>query len=372
MEEKSTAKAICQPAGNPAVTVLCPKVELGKPLTGGHVYDFRFFDAIKESGISVQFFDDAAIGREKGEPLWKLPFRVLSNTRRLTRNKMLIFGSSLFAYYLIPFTLLRILFPRLRLVGIHHHFRFQEHTGLKRKLYKFLEMSVLKQCYTVINPCPYTRDVLLQHWKNGRVTTLENSFDTTPRTFSSHEKYRFLYVGTVYERKGLKYLMEAVNILPDDKKNLITVDVVGTLDENSSYVKDLRTFIAANHLENIVNLRGRVSDEELQKYYSEAYAFILPSLHEGYGLVIVEAMAYGVPVIAFNNSAMPYTIKHEYNGLLADNKVATSLRDQILRIMDDSSLHRKLSENAYEYAQNAYSIEDFKRDTKKLVQSWEL
>lgn len=355
-----------------SITVLCPKVVLGKPLTGGHVYDFRFFNSLKENGVEIDFFDDAALGRPQKETLIKLPIRILRNFRKLSRNKMLVYNSSLFPYYLVPFILFRIFYPNLKLVGIHHHFRFQEHRGWKRKLYKFLELTVLKQSYTVINPCPYTRDVLLKNWKKGRVVTLENSFDTTPKPLSSYTKYKFLYVGTVYQRKGIMYLLEAINALPEDKKKEITVDIVGNLDETSQYVKDLRTYITEHHLENSVYLRGRVSDEELQKYYSEAYAFILPSLLEGYGLVIVEAMAYGLPVIAFNNSAMPYTIKHEYNGLLADDRNSSSLRDQILRLMNDGTLHRRLATNARDFSKAVYSREDFERDATKLINSWDL
>lgn len=353
-----------------SISILCPNVELGNPKTGGHVYDFRFFDVIQEMKLDPVFFDDRALGRKQNETLKKLPIRILSNLKKLASNNIIIFNTSLFAYYILPFFLLKLLYPRLRLIGIHHHFRFQEHQGFKRKLYKFLEFTNLKQCYTVINPCPYTRDVLLQNWKNGRVVTLENSFDSEPKEMSSHKKYKFLYVGTVYQRKGIMYLLEAINLIPAAQRDSITVDIVGSLNETSLYVKNLRKYISDNHLEGIINLRGRVSDKELQNYYSNAYAFILPSLLEGYGLVIIEAMSYGLPVIAFNNSAMPYTIKHESNGLLADNKNSESLKDNILRLIHDQTLYNKLSENAHSFSKNVYSTKEFKKDAAKLINSW--
>lgn len=69
--------------------------------------------------------------------------------------------------------------------------------------------------------------------------------------------------------------------------------------------------MSENGLEDVVSFSGRVSDEELRNYYSKAYCFVLPSLLEGYGMVLIEAMSYGLPVIAFNNSAIPFTLRME-------------------------------------------------------------
>ena len=52
-----------------SISILCPNVELGNPKTGGHVYDFRFFDVFKEIGVNAIFFDDKALGRKQNESL---------------------------------------------------------------------------------------------------------------------------------------------------------------------------------------------------------------------------------------------------------------------------------------------------------------
>lgn len=74
-------------------------------------------------------------------------------------------------------------------------------------------------------------------------------------------------------------------------------------------------------LEDVVTFVGRISDEELKSYYSRAYCFVFPSLLEGYGMVLIEAMSYGLPVIAFDNSAIPFTVKNDRNGILVRIKI---------------------------------------------------
>lgn len=351
------------------ITVLYLGGDIGHPTTGGQVYDYRFFNIIAKQNITIDFINDKTLGRCKNESVLKLPFRLISKLKLLAKNKILIFNTALFPYYIIPFYLLKIFYPHLIILGIHHHFRFQEQKGIKRKIYKFLEFINLKECTWVINPCPYTRDILLKYWKNGRVVTLENSFDIIQKPTSIYEPYRLLYVGSVYERKGLIYLLEALSLIPEGKRHLVVVDIVGGIDESSEYVKSLRRFVKDHKLENNVIFHGRVSDEELKEYYTKAYAFVLPSLLEGYGLVIIEAMSYGLPVIAFNNSAMPYTIQHEYNGLLAKDKDVVSLSQSILRLLDQPDLHMELATNAKEYSKKAYSVKQFRDDCMRFIDS---
>ena len=349
------------------IAVLYPFGDIGHPSTGGQVYDNRLFNVIKEAGYELHIIDDNELGRKKGESILKLPLRILARLRTFSKSKVLIFNTSLFPYYILPFFFFKLLFPRLNLLGIHHHFRFQEQVGWRRKFYKFLEFVHLKQCTYVINPCPYTRDVLLKYWSKGRVVELENSFDISTREISSYQPFKLLYVGSVYERKGIIYLLEALSMLSEDKRNKIVLDVVGGMDEQSEYVKGLRQFVDEKKLANIVNFRGRVSDEELELYYKNAYVFVFPSLLEGYGLVIIEAMSYGLPVIAFNNSAMPYSIKHGENGLLAQNKNSQSLSECIIELIDNPGLHRKIAKIAKQYSEHVYSYAQFKYDAIKFL-----
>lgn len=354
-----------------SLTILYPGGNLKFPTTGGQVYDYRLFAIIKNHINDIQIIDDKFLHRANGESVLKLPLRLVKAIKALGKKECLIYNTALFPYYILPFFLLKILYPRLKLIGIHHHFRFQEQKGWKLKFYKFLEFLNLKQCNAIINPCPYTKDILLANWKNAPVISLENSFDISLKTISSFQKYKFIYVGSVYERKGIIYLLKAIAEIPHEYRKNIIVEIIGHADESSEYVKSLYDFVKAQNLGKYIRFRGRVSDKELREAYSSAYAFILPSLLEGYGLVIVEAMSYGLPVIAFNNSAMPYTIKDGINGLLAQDKNSQSLKDNILKLIKNHQLHKVMSNNAFATARKSYSIKEFEKDVKLFLKEWD-
>lgn len=354
------------------VAIFYPGGVRNHPTTGGQVYDYRLFNILAKNDVPIQYFDDKKINRKDGESILKLPLRIISKLRSLGKHKVILFNTALFPYYLFPFAILKLFYPYIQLVGIHHHFRFQEQKGLRRKIYKFLEFLHLKQCSYVINPCPYTRDVLLKFWPKGRIINLENAFVVKQNDISKYKRYNLLYVGSVYERKGIIYLLEALSLIPDQARSKISLDIVGNIDENSEYSRLLFKFVEDKNLNHTIKFRGRVSEQELEEYYKNAYAFVLPSLLEGYGLVIIEAMSYGLPVIAFNNSAMPYTIKHGENGLIAENMNPESLCNNILLLINDSKLHEKLANNAMKTSATAYSVEQFEVDAREMLKSLDI
>lgn len=348
------------------VTILYPGGKLGKPTTGGQVYDFNLFKMLHDEGVELDYLCDEELGRKKEDPLWLFSLKLIRNVRCLAKNQTLIFNTALFPYYLFPFCVLKLLYPKVRLFGIHHHFRFQEQTGIRRKIYKVLEFVNLKQCTKVICPCPYTRDVMLRSWKSARYIDLENSFDITPKSISKFEPGRLLFVGSIYPRKGILYLLEALaGMKPADRKT-IRLDIVGNIADYSYYYR-LLMFCQQHGLEENVKFHGIVSQQELERFYSQAYAFVFPSLLEGYGLVLIEAMSYGLPVIAFNNSAMPYTIKNEVNGLLVTNCDSTELGDKILWLMKNVDYHRNLSQNALKTSLSVSSIPALKALVSQFI-----
>ncbi len=108
--------------------------------------------------------------------------------------------------------------------------------------------------------------------------------------------------------KDFLYLLEAIGQMSEKERSGIHLDIVGDLSYKK-YYKRLLSLVHLYGLEDVVTFVGRISDEELKSYYSRAYCFVFPSLLEGYGMVLIEAMSYGLPVIAFDNSAIPFTVK---------------------------------------------------------------
>jgi glycosyltransferase involved in cell wall biosynthesis len=147
-----------------------------------------------------------------------------------------------------------------------------------------------------------------------------------------------LHVGTLQPRKNLPTLLEAfahwtANGGPPTVQ-LVLVGGKGWLfDEIFKQVQSLR-------LEKRVLFTGYVADEELPFWYNAAELLVFPSVYEGFGMPIVEAMACGTPVIAANCSSIPEAVGDA--GLLFPPQEAAALAQQMARLISDSALQETL------------------------------
>ncbi len=120
--------------------------------------------------------------------------------------------------------------------------------------------------------------------------------DYTPSQVSERP---FLFsIGEFTERKNFNSLIHMLNFLSDF--NLIIAGKNST--KNADAIKHL---IAKNKLENRVILPGKISELDKQYYYNNCAAFVFPSLREGFGLPVIEAMRFGKPVFLSNNTSLP-------------------------------------------------------------------
>ena len=143
---------------------------------------------------------------------------------------------------------------------------------------------------------------------------------------------KLLYAGTITQRKGIKYLLEAIK--PYDK-SLIELHLYGHIQGSGDAFKAY----AAN-----VFYHGPVSQKELFALYKNFDYLVLPSIFEGFGLVIVEAMAAGLPVITTKHTYGAELINHLDNGFLVEIRSVSALRkvfDEILQI--DAEFYEELS-----------------------------
>jgi glycosyltransferase involved in cell wall biosynthesis len=102
-----------------------------------------------------------------------------------------------------------------------------------------------------------------------------------------------LFLGNVIYRKGLHTLLDAVKHL----KGHVKVDVIGSLNYEPAYVKQMEDFIATNDLSSIVFLHGSLDKEPLIEKLKGAHVLVVPSSYEGFGIVYLEGMCFGLPAI---------------------------------------------------------------------------
>ena len=135
---------------------------------------------------------------------------------------------------------------------------------------------------------------------------------------------KLLFVGRLEERKGLLFLINSLAIYRKKFKEKFILNIVGKGD-NRKY-KDV---VKKLNLEEEIIFQGYLSDKELNNYYRNSDIFIIPSQMEGFGLTILEAIQFGIPIIGTNRGAIPEILKDYNCGFLVNYGDCASLADTI-------------------------------------------
>lgn len=147
----------------------------------------------------------------------------------------------------------------------------------------------------------------------------------------------FLFLGTISPRKNLVGILEAYARLPKNIRDEYSLKIAGVEGWNTGEIYE--TFERLG-LKDRVKFLGHVSDEELRALYNQAAAFLFPSLHEGFGIPILEAMACGCPVVTSNVSSLPEVAGEA--ALLIDPKRADELAQAMTRVVSEPKLWARL------------------------------
>ncbi len=169
------------------------------------------------------------------------------------------------------------------------------------------------------------------------------------REYSKPSLPFLLTIGSVKPRKGALYTIRALGLLKDEFPDLI-YKIGGSYIE-TPYVQELRNEIKKLGLVGRVELLGRVNDEQLLELYSTCTAFVLAAqtvdgAFEGFPMVFYEAHALGAPVISTYGFGSEYVIKNGHNGFLVPQNDYVDLAEAIKKIVGDSILRTRMSENA--------------------------
>lgn len=192
-----------------------------------------------------------------------------------------------------------------------------------------------------------------QQYNIGNIIQIYNGIETkkfTPASEKQNSEFKIINVSRImHSEKGQDILIQALKICKD-KGMKFKCDFVGGVHEyyldSFEYLKNL---VKELDLESEISFLGNRND--MPELLPLADLFVLPSRFEGLGLVILEAMASKVPVIASNIYGPAELIKHEENGLLFENENYQHLADKILYLYNNKEKMQFLAENAYKYIQ---------------------
>jgi glycosyltransferase involved in cell wall biosynthesis len=151
---------------------------------------------------------------------------------------------------------------------------------------------------------------------------------------------RILFVGRLNPVKGVHYLLRAMKrvceVLPDAK-----LIIVGDGEER----EHLESLADSLGIRDRVDFVGKVPHERIPEYLCEADIFVLPSVSEGFGIVILEAMSCGLPIVATRVGGVPDIIEEGVNGCLVESGDFQEMAKKILFLLDNRLLTDQISKN---------------------------
>ena len=168
-----------------------------------------------------------------------------------------------------------------------------------------------------------------------------------------------LFVGTLQPRKNVEKLIEAFSVVKNKNLQLVVVGKKGWMYE------DILSAPEKYGVSERVKFLENVSDEDLPSFYKEAICFILPSLYEGFGLPILEAMKYGCPVITSNVSSLP-----EAGGDAAvyfNPESTEEIAEKIEKVISSEKLREEMIKKGYEQIKK-FSWEKTAKETLKVLE----
>ncbi|MDJ0626118.1 MAG: glycosyltransferase [Candidatus Caenarcaniphilales bacterium] len=176
------------------------------------------------------------------------------------------------------------------------------------------------------------------------------------------EENSVLFVGRLVEKKGCKYLIEAISKVQERIPNAnLTIIGDGPLRENLEQ-------LASEKLKNYKFL-GSQPPQEIKRHLNKTKVFCVPSIvadngdAETFGIVFIEAQAMNVPVVSFKTGGIPEAVKDGTTGLLTEEKDIDGLASRIHKLLSDTNLWSRMSKESREYVENNFNLQ---RQTQKL------
>lgn len=224
---------------------------------------------------------------------------------------------------------------RLRLVALVHHPLAAE-AGLSADDASALEGSERRALATVRRVIVTSRGTATALARYGvgpdRVAVVEPGTDRAPlASGSAGGPLHLLCVASLTPRKGHDVLFHALASIPCRNWRLTCV---GSIDRHAVMAAQLRTLVRTLGLEDHIEFAGEADGTRLPAHYASADVFVLPTLYEGYGMVVAEALAHGLPVISTNTGAIADLVG-DHAGIIVTPGDEEALAHALLQVLDD-------------------------------------
>lgn len=360
-----------------------------KSVMGGGVYDAQILRAMADLGASIDIplMNDLEYEPHANWRVYKIPIR---------RQFKLGFVLTNFLFLAVGLWL-KLKGKKYDFIRIHSPY----HTGLScvilSKIFKApifvqthhidpmsrwriaLERWVLKRADIVFAVSNFARSQLLETFKLeesrifltseglNEIDIPKNWRDVIAQMGLDLEGKKVLtFIGTLSPRKNVELLFDVLNFLSDD---VVLVVVGGDPPDKKGRMKELKALSNKKGCERRVLFVGTVTGEKKGAILARTDVFVFPSLLEGFGLAVVEAMSVGIPCVVSNRASLPEIVQDGVCGFLADPYDPKDFAEKIKRILENPALRATMGESAKKIAKR-YSWQSTARGQLEVLRKF--
>jgi glycosyltransferase involved in cell wall biosynthesis len=355
-------------------------------LSGGYLYDRKLVEYLRSQGDTVEIISlpPGMTGRSD----WRNYAAHLTDnfTFRLPPGLDILIQDELNHPSLIGANQGKHLYPVVSLV---HHLRCSEQRpGWQNAFYRAVETRYLRSVDGFIFNSQTTRGVVNQLMENGKPSIIAypptDRFGeglSEPEIIERARAYplRIVFLGSVIPRKGLHTLLDALALPQRTRRNtkeipLFRLDVVGSLKTDPGYAESMQRHVSVNGLSSIVHFHSSLENDPLAEKLQTAHVLVVPSSYEGFGIVYLEGMAFGLPAIGTTAGAAGEIIAEGRTGFLVAPGDTQTLAARLEQLASDRALLTQMSLNALvryrqqpKWEQTAGEIRQFLLKTSRRI-----
>lgn len=306
-----------------------------KTLSGGYLYDRKLIEYLKNRGDQVEIISLKArnylshltdnVSRQLCERIFQADLDIFLQDEL---NHPSLFWIN---------QILKMRGYQPAIIAIVHHLRSSEnHPRLLLPIYRRIERHYLKTLDGFIfNSRATQQDVekltgrpanaVVAHPGGDRFISQITEMEIEQRAFQPGP-IKLLFVGNLIPRKGLHHLLDSLSLLPPETWRLT---IVGRVVGHKSYTVKIRRAVKAKIKTRQISMLGSVDTLQLAEQYRLNHLLVVPSSYEGFGIVYLEAMGFGLPAIATDSGATAETIINNMNGFLVQPNAREELAQRI-------------------------------------------
>jgi|GEM_PF-991801 len=313
--------------------------------SGGYLYDRKLVDHLRNSGDRVEIIEIS----QKDPRLQNIEHNFSEELKKSIEDKELDILIEDELCFLSLFRLNKKLNPNIEIISVIHHLsHLAERESQKEEMYKYFEQKYLETVDGFIFNSEASRKAIKNLVGDGSGVVANPGKDhfkqpeSIKKDFSSNE-LNAVFIGNFCPHKCVDVIIRAIDGIED-----VQLTLIGDRYWNQRYGKKIDEMVSSLKIEDKVDIMGRIKREKLLEELRKADVLLLPSLYEGFGISIIEALGYGTPVIATNRGGPPEIIDDGVQGFLVTPCDEEALKNQLKKLRDQPSTLQEMSDRAIE------------------------